>query len=117
MAAWALLLVPIAARAVLEMRPSPKVLRHERIVALLLAILVPSALSWTTFRHDHERGFGVGLSRDYYPVDATLLLQRSGAAGKLFNEYNDGGWLALHLAPRVTISIDSRTPNYYDAEH
>ena len=116
-AVWALLLVPLAARAYAAHRPRRRALRRERLVALLLSIGVPGAIYWTTLEQDPAGGFALGLDRDYYAVDAALLLEQRGVAGKLFNEYNDGGWLALQLAPKITLAIDGRTPNYYDAEH
>jgi len=118
-ASWALLLVPWAARSYLEPFASAtrRVTRNDRLWSLAAAAAVPYSLATATLEDNPGRGFGLGLYRDFYAVDVTELLVDKGVEGKLFNEYNDGGWLAHRLAPNITIAIDGRTPNYYDSEH
>ena len=115
-AAWALLLVPAAARVPAHQRGTGRRRRRDRFWGVLAAVGVPACLLVALREQDPARGFGLGMHRDFYAVDVSNLLKGAGVEGKLFNEYNDGGWLALQLAPRVTIAIDGRTPNYYDAE-
>jgi hypothetical protein len=115
-ALWAIMLVPWAARPHGEPLRRAIPWRFERAAGLLAAILVVPVHTLAQSRLDPMRMFGLGLERDVFPVDAAAVLERSGIEGRLFNEYDDGGWLERELSPRVQIAINGRTPLFFDEE-
>lgn len=49
-----------------------------------------------------------------FPVHATQVLDAHDAQGRLLNVYNDGGYLIDHRPDGLQITIDGRTPAFYD---
>jgi hypothetical protein len=114
---WALLSVPWAARedgiASKDQRSERGIARVAGVLAALLVVPIQIRASSTT---DPGRGFGLGIDRDAYASDAATVLERARVEGNVLNEYDDGGWLELRLAPRIRIAIDGRTPPVFDEE-
>ena len=111
-AAWGVLAIPWVVRPGSAAAES----RALRFVALIAMITAVPAVIANDVRRDPIRGFGAGLARDAFPVDAARFLKNVGVEGNLLNLYDDGGYLALELGPRVRIAIDGRTPTLFDDE-
>ncbi len=107
-AAWALMALPFAAaalahgRAWTEREAGPK-------LALAAAVLVPLAL-WVG-----EPGPSLRWDRTSVPVDATGAMDSLGLEGRLFNDYDGGGWLGWAGDGELQVFIDGRTPTHFDA--
>jgi hypothetical protein len=52
-----------------------------------------------------------------YPVAMTKYMMDSGTSGRIFNEYEIGGYLISRLAPNSQVYIDGRTQILYPVEH
>ncbi len=50
--------------------------------------------------------------RAYFPVDAVNFMKESQLSGPIFNRYDWGGYLILHLYPRERVFIDGRSDLY-----
>lgn len=109
-AAWAILLVPLAVRG-FHLVP-----RRFWAWGTVAALLVLPATYMGERARNPGRDAGPGLARAGYPIDAARFLKSSGVRGRLFNMYDDGGWLANALSPEIQITIDGRTPTLFDAE-
>ena len=108
-AAWALMAIPLAAEA----------LRHAaahvedgwgRRVAAASVVLVPLALA------AGEPGPTLRWDRTSVPSDATSALESLDFEGRLFNDYDGGGWVGWALGPEVQVFIDGRTPTHFSGE-
>ncbi len=113
--AWAILLLPLALRGAPSVQGERA--RAERIGAMAVALLLlPGSWLWMAERDPVLRP-GLGLWEPSYPVAATALLESQGAEGHLFNNISDGGYLIWHLAPKMQVAIDFRTPTFHTPEH
>jgi hypothetical protein len=114
-ALWAILASPLAVRphregAALEAAP---LVRFASIAAVTLVFPLQVLAAGDA---NPVRGYGIGLDRESFPADVTGVLSREGVEGNVLNEYDDGGWIELTLAPKVRIAIDGRTPTFFDEE-
>lgn len=108
MAAWAVRYLPLfefsacalAARA-LERRLPGHLDWRRACVVFAAAILAISA---------RELPRGVGLRE--FPESAAAFLDRAGVGGRMFNEYNLGGYLIWKCFPRRPVFIDGRNAEY-----
>jgi hypothetical protein len=55
---------------------------------------------------------GAAVDRNAFPVDAVRYLEKQPPLGRLFNDFNWGGYLIGHLYPRYQVSMDGRTQVY-----
>jgi len=106
-AAWALMLIPLAGAA---LREAPAWLEERRAVALAVVVLVPLAIG------HGEPGPSLRWDRTSVPADATGAMASLEVRGRLFNDYDGGGWVGWQLGPDVQVFIDGRTPTHFDGE-
>ena len=77
------------------------------LVACAVAVCVPA---WFQARQpDLSARGGQAL-----PKGAADYVEAQGMAGKLFNDYTDGGYLIYRLAPRIRVAVDGRADLYGD---
>lgn len=108
MGTWAVLSVPLAARGISRMVP----VRLHQITGSAAVLVALSGIwgaaatrgPWPT----------VGVSTAKLPVFAMDFLVLQGARGHLFNHYNDGGYVQFRSGPELKITIDGRTPAFFD---
>ncbi|MFZ2949364.1 MAG: tetratricopeptide repeat protein [Desulfuromonadaceae bacterium] len=70
-------------------------------------VVVIALLAWLTTLEWDNRKNGWPVS-DYYPEKMSLFLQDSGLSGRLFNEYDTGGYFNWALYPKWQTFIDGR---------
>jgi hypothetical protein len=81
------------------------------ITTLLIASIVTNRLSkWL----DIEREFGLGISKMHAPIDALRFADEVGIAGRPFNDFASGGYLAWARFPQEHVFVDGRTQAYPD---
>jgi hypothetical protein len=56
--------------------------------------------------------FGAGIHTGILPVDAAEFVKSSGMSGRMFNEYDFGGYLIWRLEPELKVFIDGREDVY-----
>jgi hypothetical protein len=86
--------------------------RTQRILHIVLLAAALTAVGLKTFfytRPGHNREYLEG----FLPVRAALYLHQEGPSGKIFNDYNWGGYLMWAL-PEYPVYIDGRTDLYGD---
>ncbi|MHB1416743.1 MAG: hypothetical protein ACYC1C_15975, partial [Chloroflexota bacterium] len=54
------------------------------------------------------------VQREYFPADAVAYIREHNIQGRIYNAYNWGGYLVLHLYPENRVFIDSRADVYRD---
>jgi hypothetical protein len=81
------------------------------LVAGVLAFCLPLYLHGR--QADSGRGDGTQLST-LLPTGAADFLEAHGLGGKLFNRYDDGGYLIYRLAPHAKVAVDGRADVYGD---
>ena len=54
------------------------------------------------------------VQREYFPADAVVYIRQNDIKGRIYNAYNWGGYLVLHLYPENRVFIDSRADVYRD---
>lgn len=106
-AAWALMLVPPVADLLVDLDER----RWMRWVALACPPVLAVALWWG------EPGPSLRWDRTSVPTDATEAMDALGVRGRVFNDYDGGGWIGWAMAPDVQVYIDGRTPTFFDDEH
>jgi hypothetical protein len=113
---WAVLTLPAAARPPEPARAGRYAPLLERwgAIASLAGVLPLTALN--NLERAPTIGFGLDVARDVFPADVADVLASRHAAGKLFNHFDDGGYLLFRLGPEVKIAIDGRTPTLFDDE-
>jgi len=79
----------------------------------LLAIIIFSAKTMMVINSEKRLGLGVWTN---YPAAAVNFLKEQNVRGKIFNDYNFGGYLIWHLWPDIPVFIDGRTPTIYDQD-
>ncbi|OGP53721.1 MAG: hypothetical protein A2Y65_01380 [Deltaproteobacteria bacterium RBG_13_52_11] len=62
-----------------------------------------------------QKRLGLGVWTNY-PATAVNFLKEHNVRGKIFNDYNFGGYLIWHLWPDIPVYIDGRTPTIYDQD-
>lgn len=108
-AAWALMLVPLAA-GVLRQAPGHLEGLVGRRLVLAAVLAVPIAIGWG------EPGLSLRWDRTSVPADATGAMAALDVRGRLFNDYDGGGWVGWASGPEVQVFIDGRTPVHFDGE-
>src|SRR6266481_2641954 len=67
----------------------------EAVVVLVVVLLVASVVTnRLSYYLDIEREFGLGVSADHAPIDAVRFADEVGIAGRPFNDFASGGYLA-----------------------
>jgi tetratricopeptide (TPR) repeat protein len=56
--------------------------------------------------------FGAGIHTGILPVEAAEFVRKSGMSGRMFNEYDFGGYLIWRLQPELKVFIDGREDVY-----
>jgi hypothetical protein len=109
-------LVVVAAVAILAAARAPHALRRAPLgparVALIAAVVLCVSLGIALTRTSAER-----LDRavaETFPVNAAAFIEKQGYRGRLYNDYNWGGYLMWRL-PHLDVSLDGRNPVHGDA--
>lgn len=90
-----------------ELKPWVKNSINLILIALLLVVV-----GWKLADVNRSE-FVLEAERKIYPVDAVNWLEDSGITGKIFNDYNWGGYLIWHLRDHP-VFVDGRTDLYGD---
>lgn len=92
--------------------------RQWRIPSLVSVVLLVSCASYLLWlSHGFWQGRqGVGPVKSIYPEKAITFLHESGLQGRMFNNYEYGGYLLWRLAPQIKVFIDGRgmEPHVFD---
>ncbi len=105
-AAWSIMLVPLVADVV---RPRWEGRRWGGLVLLvLIASLLTAGRGWNG---------RMGLDPEWVPVALGEAVEHFDVQGKVFNDYDSGGYLGLHRWGKLRVFIDGRTPPYYTDDH
>jgi tetratricopeptide (TPR) repeat protein len=91
-----------------------RVWRWKWAISLPLAILIVSSAN-TVWVLISSKRLGLGVWKNY-PVETANFLKEHNVKGKIFNDYNFGGYLIWHLWPDIPVFIDGRTPTIYDQD-
>jgi len=96
--------------------PAPRPLRPSaRMGAINLGLLVLIvSLAGVKVCQPLRPAFNEALQRESLPVGAVEWVQAHRPAGKMFNEYNWGGYLIWRLWPDYRVFVDGRTDLYGD---
>jgi len=82
------------------------------LLALLLVVRSADLISDRYyFKHGEITSFGVGLSW-WFPERALNFIQRERLPGRLYHDYNLGGWVMWRLWPGYQVYIDGRAQPY-----
>ena len=96
-------------------RPQAAAFAGYVAAALLALLLVARAAGLISnryyFRHGEIASFGTGLSW-WFPERALNFIERERLPGRLYHDYNLGGWLMWRLWPRYQVYIDGRAQPY-----
>ena len=90
--------------------------RHElggREYLVNWTLLLVLAAAFVTLRPAFERNKASQLASTY-PVKAVDYVIEQGIKGRMYNDYNHGGYLIYRLAPQVKVTIDGRADVYGD---
>jgi tetratricopeptide (TPR) repeat protein len=88
--------------------------KHAAAALLALMLVVRSADLISDryyFKHGEITSFGVGLSW-WFPERALNFMQRERLPGRLYHDYNLGGWVMWRLWPGYQVYIDGRAQPY-----
>ena len=109
-AAWAILLVPLVADGLRELRG-----RRAMGIALVLCLLLPL---WSAHRSGLlEHGPDLGLDARWVPVELGDALDRLDVRGPVFNDYDSGGYIGWRRYGKARVFIDGRTPPFFTGDH
>jgi hypothetical protein len=108
---FAIVFAPLAASIFLRWAPTYDPRNDKYVVNAVLASA--AVLSFTLFLPS-EAALRTKVSSDY-PVQAVRYIQEHPVPGKLFNNYNFGGYLVWALAPGHKVFIDGRGDIYEHA--
>lgn len=109
---WAILLVPLAARSAPDESPKP----WDRAAGLASIAVLPLMILGSDSVRADARGFGVGIDPSRIPVSTAKVLSDHHVKGRVFNHFDDGGWLSFLLPREAKIAIDGRTPSLFGDE-
>lgn len=84
---------------------------HEYVLNWVLLLVL--ATTFIALRPTIERNKAAELARTY-PVKAVDFVIERGIQGRMYNDYNHGGYLIYRLAPQVKVMIDGRADVYGD---
>jgi hypothetical protein len=83
------------------------------VVAVALHVVMVAAVGTAIARRGGELSAPeAAVDRSAFPIDAVDYLNEHPALGRLFNDFNWGGYLIGHLKPPYRVSIDGRTQVY-----
>jgi tetratricopeptide (TPR) repeat protein len=88
--------------------------RWKWVCILPLIILIVFSANTVRGLIDLKR-LGLGIWTNY-PAATVNFLKEHNVRGKIFNDYNFGGYLIWHLWPDIPVFIDGRTPTIYDQD-
>jgi len=108
-AAWALMAIPLATEA-LRAAAAWTEDGRGRAIALSSVVVIPLALA------SGEPGPSLRWDDTSVPADATSALESLEFEGRLFNDYDGGGWVGWALGPDVQVFLDGRTPTHFSGE-
>jgi hypothetical protein len=114
---FALLAAPLAARALaarMEALPWSGRLDGRTVRALTGALLVVAAV---VPRLAAGEPASVGLDRAALPLEALRFAEEHGLRERMYNDFEDGAYLAFQGFPRYRVFIDPRLPAYPAAFH
>lgn len=110
--ATAMLALPLVLRGLTAPEPA-----LGRVGGALLGLVSLPAIALLAVRELPQRAPGLGVWQASLPVLAADLLERHARGARLYNAYGDGGYLVWRLAPVVQITLDGRTPTFFDPRH
>jgi hypothetical protein len=105
---YAIVFAPLAASILVRWSPTydPKIDKYALNAALMVVALL--ALVWfLPSQNKLEKNVA-----KVYPIQAVRYLQRHPIQGRMFNEYDSGGYLAWAIAPEHKVFIDGRGDVY-----
>lgn len=79
----------------------------------LLAVLVLAGVA-VRLSESLPHATALAVQARYFPAGAVEFMRREGISGRLYNAYNWGGYLLLHMYPEQRVFIDSRADVYRD---
>jgi hypothetical protein len=79
-------------------------------LAIIIMLTVAMAAYYPTARREEERKI-----RESLPVGAVQFIRDNGITGRMFNNYDFGGYLIHRLYPQQRVFIDGRADMYGDA--
>lgn len=88
-----------------------KLLPLTAAIILFAPLLAGAAIYWEYGRHV-TMYWGLGLNRLYYPEGAADVILTRKLKGRIFNEFDHGGYLAWRLYPQQRVFIDGRGSTY-----
>jgi tetratricopeptide (TPR) repeat protein len=88
----------------IEMRPVGQFINLAVILLLLFAGI------WVTV--PRRSTFGLGVRTRYYPEKAADFIKEAGITGRMYNEYEWGGYLIWRFFPQRKVFMDGRTVVY-----
>jgi len=96
-------------------RPQTAAFAGYAAAALLTLMLVARSAGLISnryyFRHGEIASFGTGLSW-WFPERALNFIERERLPGRIYHDYNLGGWVMWRLWPRYQVYIDGRAQPY-----
>jgi len=96
-------------------RPQTAAFAGYAAAALLTLMLVARSAGLISnryyFRHGEIASFGAGLSW-WFPERALNFIARERLPGRIYHDYNLGGWVMWRLWPRYQVYIDGRAQPY-----
>lgn len=101
-AAWAVLAAPLLGVGLAGRTVPPAVAWLGALPLLVAVVEAPRT--------------GLGLDPTMVAEDLVQALEDRDVRGRLFNEYDHGGWLGWRAKDRVRLLIDGRTPTHFDAD-
>lgn len=81
--------------------------RIPPVVGMIPIALSALLLLWMVANQWKHRDFNTRVAQ-IYPEAAITFVERSGLQGRMFNDYEYGGYLLWRLAPRIRVFIDGR---------
>lgn len=90
---------------------SRKLLPLTAAIAILAPALGGAAIYWEYDRHVTMQ-WGMGLNHLSYPESASDIILGKKLRGRIFNEFDHGGYLAWRLYPQQRVFIDGRGSTY-----
>jgi hypothetical protein len=95
-------------------RTAPRWLERVLMIgtAGLVGVYIYGAVELARHSMEMNRTYTTG-----FPTEEVDYMRQEGISGRIFNLYEDGGYLIYRLWPQVTVYIDGRTNILYPLEH
>ncbi len=81
--------------------------RFSPLISQIILVLCAAFLLWPSYGLLQGRS-GKGPIVNFYPEKAISFIRESGLQGRLYNSYENGGYLLWRLAPEIKVFIDGR---------